>query len=107
MHYLLLVFLFYNIPGNIFISLGSPVSTKWVTSHYHCDNSYIYGQIVHNLIVIVQVYSNPTLCMSAQLNPAALPSGSIPMAAVTPLAGLVHWCALAPIYSGENTGRFL
>ncbi|KAL0822157.1 hypothetical protein ABMA28_004288 [Loxostege sticticalis] len=58
-----------------------------------------------NLLEVITcwVYSNPTLCMSAQLNPAALPSGSIPMAAVTPLAGLVHWCALAPIYSGENT----
>jgi hypothetical protein len=40
--------------------------------------------------------------MSAQLNPAALPSGSIPMAAVTPLAGLIHWCALAPLYIEEG-----
>ncbi|XP_075979172.1 integrator complex subunit 15 [Anticarsia gemmatalis] len=53
-----------------------------------------------NLLEVITswVYSNPTLCMSAQLNPAALPSGSIPMAAVTPLAGLIHWCALAPLY---------
>ncbi|XP_028175261.1 integrator complex subunit 15 [Ostrinia nubilalis] len=58
-----------------------------------------------NLLEVITcwVYSNPTLCMSAQLNPAALPAGAIPMAAVTPLAGLVHWCALAPIYSSENT----
>lgn len=40
--------------------------------------------------------------MSAQLNPAALPSGAIPMAAVTPLAGLIHWCALAPLYVDEE-----
>lgn len=40
--------------------------------------------------------------MSAQLNPAALPSGSIPMAAVTPLAGLIHWCALAPLFIDEG-----
>lgn len=40
--------------------------------------------------------------MSAQLNPAALPSGAIPMAAVTPLAGIVRWCALAPLYIDEG-----
>lgn len=40
--------------------------------------------------------------MSAQLNPAALPIGSIPMAAVTPLAGIIHWCALAPLYIEEG-----
>lgn len=40
--------------------------------------------------------------MSAQLNPPALPSGSIPMAAVTPLAGLIHWCALAPLYIDDG-----
>ncbi|KAG6456825.1 hypothetical protein O3G_MSEX009970 [Manduca sexta] len=52
-----------------------------------------------NLLEVITfwVYSNPTLCMSAQLNPAQLPSGSIPMAAVTPLAGLIRWCALAPL----------
>ncbi|KOB69499.1 Uncharacterized protein OBRU01_16769 [Operophtera brumata] len=37
-----------------------------------------------------------------ELNPAALPSGAIPMAAVTPLAGLIHWCALAPLYVDEE-----
>ncbi|XP_026762548.2 integrator complex subunit 15 [Galleria mellonella] len=53
-----------------------------------------------NLLEVITswVYSNPTLCMSAQLNPAALSNGAIPMAAVTPLAGLIHWCALAPLY---------
>ncbi|CAD0201063.1 unnamed protein product [Chrysodeixis includens] len=58
-----------------------------------------------NLLEIITswVYSNPTLCMSAQLNPAALPSGSIPMAAVTPLAGLIHWCALAPLYIDDDS----
>ncbi|CAB3222046.1 unnamed protein product [Arctia plantaginis] len=58
-----------------------------------------------NLLEVITswVYSSPTLCMSAQLNPAALPSGSIPMAAVTPLAGLIHWCALAPLYIDEDS----
>lgn len=55
-----------------------------------------------------KVYSNPTLCMSAQLNPAALPNGSIPMAAVTPLAGLIRWCALAPLCIEESKeGKFI
>ncbi|XP_050351747.1 integrator complex subunit 15 [Nymphalis io] len=58
-----------------------------------------------NLLEVITswVYSNPSLCMSAQLNPAALPSGAIPMAAVTPLAGLIHWCALAPLYIDNDT----
>ncbi|CAH0398943.1 unnamed protein product [Chilo suppressalis] len=58
-----------------------------------------------NLLEVITswVFSNPTLCMSAQLNAAALPSGSIPMAAVTPLAGLIHWCALAPLYIDEDS----
>ncbi|XP_063382244.1 integrator complex subunit 15 [Cydia fagiglandana] len=53
-----------------------------------------------NLLEVITswVYSNPTLCLSAQNNPPQLPPGSIPMAAVTPLAGLVHWCTLAPLY---------
>ncbi|XP_032520436.2 integrator complex subunit 15 isoform X1 [Danaus plexippus] len=57
-----------------------------------------------NLLEVITswVYTNPSLCMSAQLNPAALPIGSIPMAAVTPLAGLIHWCALAPLYVDED-----
>lgn len=58
-----------------------------------------------NLLEVITswVYTNPTLCMSAQVNPSALPSGSIPMAAVTPLAGLIHWCALAPLYIDEDS----
>ncbi|CAG4963151.1 unnamed protein product [Colias eurytheme] len=57
-----------------------------------------------NLLEVITswVYTNPTLCMSAQLNPPALPVGAIPMAAVTPLAGLIHWCALAPLYVDES-----
>lgn len=53
-----------------------------------------------NLLEIITywVYYNPTLCMSAQMNPAALPNGAIPMAAVTPIAGLIYWCSLAPLY---------
>ncbi|XP_049874268.1 integrator complex subunit 15 [Pectinophora gossypiella] len=58
-----------------------------------------------NLLEVITswVYSNPALCMSAQLNPAALPIGAIPMAAVTPLAGLIRWCALAPLCIDEDT----
>ncbi|XP_053606337.1 integrator complex subunit 15 isoform X2 [Plodia interpunctella] len=50
-------------------------------------------------IITVWVYSNPALCTSAQQSAAALPSGAIPMAAVTPLAGLVRWCARAPLHA--------
>ncbi|KAI5633293.1 hypothetical protein NE865_13996 [Phthorimaea operculella] len=57
-----------------------------------------------NLLEVVTswVYSNPSLCMSAQLNPPPLPVGCIPMAAVTPLAGLIRWCALAPLRIDED-----
>ncbi|KAJ0178039.1 hypothetical protein K1T71_005862 [Dendrolimus kikuchii] len=76
-----------------------------VTELYKPDAQGVKKLPPKNLLEIVTswVYSNPTLCMSAQLNPAALPSGSIPMAAVTPLAGLIHWCALAPLYIDEGT----
>ncbi|CAH2039165.1 unnamed protein product, partial [Iphiclides podalirius] len=57
-----------------------------------------------NLLEVITswVYSTPTLSMSAQLNAAALPSGAIPMAAVSPLAGIVRWCALSPLYIDDD-----
>lgn len=75
-----------------------------VTELYMHDVQGVTKLPPKNLLEVITswVYSNPSLCMSAQLNPAALPSGSIPMAAVTPLAGLIHWCALAPLYIGED-----
>ncbi|XP_050664937.1 integrator complex subunit 15 [Leptidea sinapis] len=71
-----------------------------VTELYMIDVQGVKKLPPNNLLEVITlwVYSNPTLCMSAQLNPASLPAGAIPMAAVTPLAGLIHWCALAPIY---------
>ncbi|XP_048487649.1 integrator complex subunit 15 [Plutella xylostella] len=53
-------------------------------------------------VITAWVHAHPSLCMSAQLSPAPLPAGAIPMAAVTPLAGLVHWCARAPLYVDED-----
>ncbi|XP_047516801.1 uncharacterized protein C7orf26 [Pieris napi] len=71
-----------------------------VTDLYMCDSQGASKMPPKNLLEVITswVYSNPTLCMSAQLNPAALPVGAIPMAVVTPLAGLIHWCALASLY---------
>ncbi|XP_023937679.1 integrator complex subunit 15 [Bicyclus anynana] len=76
-----------------------------VTELYMHDLQRVKKMPPKNLLEIITawVYSNPTLCMSAQLNPASLPNGSIPMGAVTPLAGLIHWCALAPLYIDEDT----
>ncbi|XP_073946606.1 LOW QUALITY PROTEIN: integrator complex subunit 15, partial [Choristoneura fumiferana] len=58
-----------------------------------------------NLLEVITswVYSNPMLCMAAQQQPAALPAGCIPMAAVTPLSGLIRWCALAPLLLPPDT----
>ncbi|CAH4033019.1 uncharacterized protein C7orf26 [Pieris brassicae] len=71
-----------------------------VTDLYMCDSQGASKMPPKNLLEVITswVYSNPTLCMSAQLNPAALPVGAIPMAVVTPLAGLIQWCALASLY---------
>lgn len=43
------------------------------------------------------VADNPTLCLANQ-PPLALPPGAISMPVVTPLAGLIRWCVLAPIH---------
>ncbi|XP_068618574.1 integrator complex subunit 15 [Battus philenor] len=76
-----------------------------VTELYMLDTQKPIKLPPKNLLEVITswVYTTPTLCMSAQLNAAALPSGAIPMAAVTPLAGLVRWCALAPLYIDEDT----
>ncbi|XP_072947402.1 integrator complex subunit 15 [Epargyreus clarus] len=75
-----------------------------ITELYMRDGQGARKMPPRNLLEVITswVFTNPTLCMSAQLNVAALPSGSIPMAAVTPLAGLIHWCALAPLYLSED-----
>ncbi|XP_014371111.2 uncharacterized protein C7orf26 [Papilio machaon] len=71
-----------------------------VTELYMIDGQNPIKLPPKNLLEVITlwVYTTPTLCTSAQLNAAALPNGAIPMAAVTPFAGLVRWCALAPLY---------
>lgn len=44
-----------------------------------------------------QVCEDTSLCMAAHQTQAALPSGGIAMAAITPFAGLFKWCILAPL----------
>lgn len=58
------------------------------------------------LEVITQwVSDNPTLCLAALLANVqlALPLGGIPVAAVTPFAGLFKWCILAPLHYASVT----
>lgn len=45
---------------------------------------------------------NSKLCMAAQQTPSALPPGAITMEATTPLAGLLKWCILAPLYNQDS-----
>ncbi|XP_050519126.1 integrator complex subunit 15-like [Diabrotica virgifera virgifera] len=45
---------------------------------------------------------DPSLCNAAQQKQALLPAGAISMEAQTPIAGLVRWCVLAPIYKKDN-----
>lgn len=42
------------------------------------------------------------MCTAAQNIQSSLPSGAIQMAAITPLAGLLKWCILAPVYYATN-----
>ncbi|XP_021937753.1 uncharacterized protein C7orf26 homolog isoform X2 [Zootermopsis nevadensis] len=56
------------------------------------------------LEVITQwVSDNPTLCFAALVVnlQLALPLGGIPMAAITPFAGLFKWCILAPLHYAD------
>ncbi|PNF13616.1 hypothetical protein B7P43_G17430 [Cryptotermes secundus] len=58
------------------------------------------------LEVITQwVSDNPTLCLAALMVnlQLALPLGGVPMAAITPFAGLFKWCILAPLHYVSQT----
>ncbi|CAD6994087.1 uncharacterized protein C7orf26 homolog [Ceratitis capitata] len=46
------------------------------------------------------ISENPSLCLASQ-QPLALPSGAIAMPVVTPLAGLLRWAVLAPMFSNR------
>ncbi|XP_045481655.1 uncharacterized protein C7orf26 homolog [Harmonia axyridis] len=45
------------------------------------------------------ISNNNSLCIAAQQNPPILPSGAIAMESNTPIAGLLKWCVLAPLYN--------
>nr|AEE62759.1 unknown [Dendroctonus ponderosae] len=45
---------------------------------------------------------NCTLCMAPQAKAPLLPPGAIAMEATTPIAGLLRWCILAPIYKQDQ-----
>lgn len=42
------------------------------------------------------VFENPNLCLAASQQPLVLPVGAIAMPVLTPLAGMIRWCVLAP-----------
>lgn len=53
--------------------------------------------------MLVELFTNwmlqyPSLCLKPQL-PLALPVGAVPMPILTPMAGLIRWCVLAPIHA--------
>ncbi|XP_059611442.1 integrator complex subunit 15 [Phlebotomus argentipes] len=51
------------------------------------------------------VSSSPELCLSSQ-KPLVLPSGAIAMPVLTPLAGLIRWCVMAPLLDpGKSYSR--
>ncbi|XP_017464867.1 PREDICTED: uncharacterized protein C7orf26 homolog [Rhagoletis zephyria] len=48
------------------------------------------------------ISENSSLCLASQ-QPLALPSGAIAMPVVTPLAGLIRWSVLAPLFSNRSS----
>ncbi|KAJ8919662.1 hypothetical protein NQ315_006190 [Exocentrus adspersus] len=56
-----------------------------------------------NLLEILKYWisNNYSLCIAAQQRPAVLPPGAIAMEPTTPIAGLLKWCILAPIYKQD------
>lgn len=49
-----------------------------------------------------QITEYSGLCIAAQQKPVALPPGAIAMEATTPIAGLLKWCILSPIYNQND-----
>ncbi|KAK4877287.1 hypothetical protein RN001_009793 [Aquatica leii] len=52
--------------------------------------------------ITLWVNENSGLCIAAQQIQSSLPPGAIAMEATTPLAGLLRWCILAPIYNEDS-----
>ncbi|XP_017776050.1 PREDICTED: uncharacterized protein C7orf26 homolog [Nicrophorus vespilloides] len=52
--------------------------------------------------IVHWVSENYKLCVAAQIMQSPLPPGAIAMEATTPIAGLLKWCVLAPIYNQNN-----
>ncbi|GAB0086421.1 uncharacterized protein DMENIID0001_118620 [Sergentomyia squamirostris] len=48
------------------------------------------------------VSSNPELCLASQ-KPLVLPTGAIAMPVLTPMAGLIRWCVLAPLLDPDKS----
>nr|XP_022915740.1 uncharacterized protein C7orf26 homolog isoform X1 [Onthophagus taurus]XP_022915741.1 uncharacterized protein C7orf26 homolog isoform X2 [Onthophagus taurus] len=48
------------------------------------------------------IEGNYKLCIAAQQNPSVLPPGAIAMETTTPIAGLLKWCILAPIFNQNS-----
>ncbi|CAH0546250.1 unnamed protein product [Brassicogethes aeneus] len=53
-------------------------------------------------VITMWISENSSLCISAQQKQAALPPGAIAMEVTTPIAGLLRWCILAPLYNQES-----
>lgn len=48
------------------------------------------------------VFENPSLCLVSSQQPVSLPVGAIAMPVTTPLAGLIRWCVLAPLFDSKQ-----
>lgn len=50
----------------------------------------------------LQITENNKLCIAAQQIQSALPAGAIAMEATTPIAGLLRWCIIAPLFDQNS-----
>lgn len=66
------------------------------------EKRYIFSPPPDTLLEVITqwVSDNPTLCLAALLVnlQLVLPTGGVPVVAITPFAGLFKWCVLAPLH---------
>lgn len=82
-----------------------PVHAPLFTANLLTALSEMYkkSNINENLLEVITewIFKHPALCYTALVTNLlpSLPSGAIPMPALTPFLGLFKWCILAPFYS--------
>ncbi|KAG5865032.1 hypothetical protein JTB14_012786 [Gonioctena quinquepunctata] len=102
-------FNFYNIHGikllpNISPQFAANFMTAITENYYQTSRrDFSFPPKVLLDTITFWIMGNCSLCTAAQIKQAILPPGAIAMEATTPIAGLLKWCILAPIYKQESS----